>query len=105
MNRYSFGYHYGVREGQNIDYRMLRDIRIPVPPIEEQLQIASFLDSIDARMKEIELLEQYKAAISSDIVTGQIDVRGIEVPEYETVEDTDISENSEEDTEGEEYEE
>ena len=25
----------GVREGQNIDYSMLRDIRIPVPPIEE----------------------------------------------------------------------
>ena len=81
----------GVREGQNIDYSMLRDIRIPVPPIEEQLQIASFLDSIDARidarMKEIELLKQYKAAISSDIVTGRIDVRGIEVPEYEKYEE------------------
>ena len=86
---------------------MLRDVRIPVPPIEEQLQIARFLDSIDARidarMKEIELLKQYKAAISSDIVTGQIDVRGIEVPEYELVED--IADEQEDEQEGETYEE
>lgn len=81
----------GVREGQNIDYKMLRDIRIPVPPIKEQLQIAKFLDSIDARIdarkREIALLEQYKSAIASDIVTGRIDVSDIEVPNHELVED------------------
>ena len=41
----------------------------------------------------------------SDVVTGQVDVRGIEVPQYEIVEDTDTSEDLEEDTEGEDYEE
>lgn len=84
----------GIREGQNIDYTKLKGIRIPVPPIEEQIKIAAYLDSIDARIdariKEISLLKKYKASISSDIVTGKIDVRGIDIPEYEFVdEDTD----------------
>lgn len=84
----------GIREGQNIDYTKLKGIRIPVPPIEEQIKIAAYLDSIDARIdariKEISLLKKYKASISSDIVTGKIDVHGIVIPEYEFVdEDTD----------------
>ena len=96
----------GIREGQNIDYTKLKGIRIPVPPIEEQIKIAAYLDSIDARIdariKEISLLKKYKASISSDIVTGKIDVRGIEIPEYEFVdEDTDAEneDGGEEDTE------
>lgn len=91
----------GIREGQNIDYTKLKGIRIPVPPIEEQIKIAAYLDSIDARIdariKEISLLKKYRASISSDIVTGKIDVRGIEIPEYEFVdEDNDnVDENLE----------
>lgn len=91
----------GIREGQNIDYTKLKGIRIPVPPIEEQIKIAAYLDSIDARIdariKEISLLKKYKDSISSDIVTGKIDVRGIEIPEYEFVdEDNDnVDENLE----------
>ena len=91
----------GIREGQNIDYTKLKGIRIPVPPVEEQIKIAAYLDSIDARIdariKEISLLKKYKASISSDIVTGKIDVRGIEIPEYEFVdEDNDnVDENLE----------
>lgn len=81
----------GIREGQNIDYTKLKGIRIPVPPIEEQIKIAAYLDSIDARIdariKEISLLKKYKASISSDIVTGKIDVRSIEIPEYEFVDE------------------
>lgn len=100
----------GIREGQNIDYSMLRGIRIPVPPVEEQLKIAAYLDSIDARIDaridEINLLRKYKAAISSDIVTGQIDVRNIEVPGIEGVagigEDEDFDEGLDENLEDEE---
>ena len=73
----------GIREGQNIDYSKLKGIRIPVPPFKEQLKIATYLDSIEARIEEISLLKKYKEAISSDIVTGKIDVRGIKIPEYE----------------------
>ena len=82
----------GIREGQNIDYAKLKGIRIPVPPREEQLKIAAYLGSIDARIdariKEIALLKKYKDTISSDVVTGKIDVRGIEIPKYEYVEET-----------------
>ena len=91
----------GIREGQNIDYSKLKGIRIPVPPVEEQLKIAAYLDSIEARIEarieEISLLKKYKEAISSDIVTGKIDVRDIEIPEYEFVEEI---EDFEADSEG-----
>ncbi len=53
-------------------------------------------------MAEIEKLEKYKTKLISDVVTGEIDVCGIEIPEYEyaeeeadeesSVEDEDISE-------------
>ena len=44
---------------------------------------------------QIENLQDLKARLISDVVTGKIDVRGVEVPEYETVEEeagTDIVE-------------
>jgi type I restriction enzyme M protein len=78
----------GIREGQNIDYNStLKNIRIPVPPEDEQRQIAAVLDSIDARIdarkKEIELLKSYKSSIMSDVVIGKLDVRSVVVPEFE----------------------
>ena len=89
------------------------NIVAPVPPIEEQKRIAEWLDiktarytqSINAIEKQIAVLQELRTRLISDVVTGQIDVRGIEVLEHEIVEDTDTSEDSEEDTEGEEYEE
>lgn len=51
------------------------------------------MDSIDARIREIELLKKYKTEISSDVVTGQIDVRDIEIPEYIFEEETANSES------------
>ena len=48
------------------------------------------------------MLEEYKNKIIADTVTGKIDVRGIEIPEYEFVdEDTDTGneDGSEEETE------
>ena len=85
----------GIREGQNIDYSKLKGIRIPVPPVKEQLKIATYLDSIEARIEarieEISLLKKYKETISSDIVTGKIDVRGIKIPEYEFAGETHLA--------------
>lgn len=57
----------------------------------EQVQIADRLDSeIPKYQKAIESLEQeiqqiieYRTRLIFDVVTGQIDVRGIEVPDYE----------------------
>lgn len=61
----------------------LKQIFIAIPSIEEQIQIADFLDHETIRIdslinkmeKEIELLKEYKTALISEVVTGKVDVR------------------------------
>lgn len=36
----------GIREGQNVDYGKLREFYLPIPPIEEQKAISSYLDKV-----------------------------------------------------------
>ena len=63
-------------------------IRIPLPPIEEQQQIAKFLDyktgQIDQLITKkkalIEKLNEYRTALITAAVTGKIDVRQVKVP-------------------------
>ena len=82
-------------------------IKIAVPPFEEQEQIVEQIERIEATFqgktaameRQIELLKELRTRLISDVVTGQIDVRGVEIPEYEFVED--VSEDSE-DSESEE---
>lgn len=69
---------------------------VPLPPRYEQeiistelQKIMSEFDRIHNSLKsQIELLHELKARIIADVVTGKIDVRGIEIPEYEFVEET-----------------
>lgn len=61
----------------------LKDIKIPLPPIEEQKQIAEFLDSeiskidsiIEKIKKQIELIKEYKNSLISQAVCGRIGVQ------------------------------
>lgn len=61
----------------------------PVPPLEEQLRIVTHINERCDEIKqataraqrEIELMREYRARLISDVVTGKVDVRGIEVPE------------------------
>ncbi len=70
-------------------------IVLPVPPIEEQAEIMKhiieFRDKTkkyeDSLTHEISAMQEFKVRLISDVVTGKIDVRGIEVPEYEFVEE------------------
>ena len=63
----------------------------------EQVKIADRLDSeipkyqkaIDTLEKEIQQIIEYRTRLISDVVTGQIDVRGVEVPDFIYAEDTD----------------
>jgi type I restriction enzyme S subunit len=63
----------------------LKQIFIAIPSIEEQIQIADFLDCETIRIdsliykmkKEIELLKEYKTALISEVVTGKVDVRDV----------------------------
>ena len=80
----------------NIGMGVLQNLPIDVPTFEEQNIIVAELDEkcgkIDSIIHkittEISLLGEYKTRLISDVVTGKKDVRGIVVPEYETVEET-----------------
>jgi|GEM_PF-2992656 len=68
---------------------------IPLPPRDEQECIINELNRITSRFndaregleKQIEYLQELRIRLISDVVTGQIDVRGIEVPKHESVDD------------------
>lgn len=83
---------------------------LPVPPIDEQLEIVNYLEKISKNIdlvirniqSQIEALNELKSRIIADTVTGKIDVRGIEIPEYEFVDedtDADNEDDGEEETE------
>lgn len=83
----------GVR--QTLGAKELLEIEIAVPPREEQDQIVRFLEwkvsrinkLINIKRREIEELENLKTRYISDVVTGKIDVRGIDIPDYEFTEE------------------
>lgn len=53
---------------------------------------------------QTELLEEYKARLISDVVTGKIDVRDFAIPEYEHIEDESEDETEDSDEQNEEQE-
>lgn len=72
----------GIRKGQNINYPLLSNKEIPVPPLSEQQAIVSYITERTAKIdslieklnKEIECIKEYKQRLISDVVTGQIKV-------------------------------
>ena len=68
----------------------LGSIPVCIPSLEEQETILKYIEkktgSISVAIRkitqEIELLKEYRTRLISDVVTGQMDVRGIEIPEY-----------------------
>lgn len=103
-----YGMGGGVR--QSIGFKEIRKLVIAIPPVEEQQHI---LDSVHSIEKPINCaiqnsrdiiagLEDLKMRLISDTVTGKIDVRSIEIPEYEFVDeytDADNEDDGEEETE------
>ena len=61
----------------------LYDIRLPLPPEDEQRLIIRWIESVSTRKKrraasasrEIELLREYRTRLIADVVTGKLDVR------------------------------
>ena len=90
---------------RNLYWSALKRVVVPIPSKKEQMEIVEYLDGLnnkfDATIKklteEVAVLEEYKNKIIADIVTGKIDVRGIEIPEYEFVDEDDdnVDENLE----------
>lgn len=66
---------------------------IPLPPLKEQEQIMEYLNTLNGKFtalkqnleQEIATLQDLRTCLISDVVTGQMDVRSIEVPEFEYV--------------------
>lgn len=77
-----------------ISVEKIINLQIPVPPLNEQSEIAAYFSNesknidvaISKTMREIELMREYRTRLISDVVTGKVDVRHIElapVPEEE----------------------
>ena len=70
----------GIREGQNINYALLRKSSLPLPPLAEQRAIVSYLDGkvgqidtyIAKQTRQIELLKELKQAVIANAVTKGI---------------------------------
>ena len=82
-------YMTGAAGQQRIPSDFVKNYPIGVPPIDEQLEILEHIQKKSAEIdqaiiraqREIELMREYRTRLISDVVTGQVDVRGIEVPE------------------------
>lgn len=91
----------GIRVGQwDLQMDKMKEIPFIVPPIDEQCAIVEHIRrtlpkydvAIEKLTAEVGVLEEYKTKLIADTVTGKIDVRGIEIPAYEFVEETEIFE-------------
>lgn len=95
----------GIRVGQwDLQMDKMKEIPFIVPTADEQAAIVQHIKRtlqqydavIDKLTAEVAVLEEYKTKIIADTVTGKIDVRGIEIPEYEFVdEDTEVEDDAE----------
>lgn len=66
-----------------LSHNAIKSVWLPIPPVAEQVAIASFLDrecfdidkAIEAAQREILLLNEYRTRLIADVVTGKLDVR------------------------------
>ena len=70
---------YGIRDGKQISYDDFGQIKIPVPPIEEQREVAKVLSTADHEIellqKSIEAEKQKKKALMQSLLTGAVRVK------------------------------
>ena len=98
----------GIRVGQwDLQMDKMKEIPFIVPPADEQIAIVKYIKqalpqydaAIEKLTEEVAALEEYKNKIVADAVTGKIDVRGIEIPEYEFVDEDTNADNEDDDEE------
>ena len=115
----SSAWRYSLRKQVNgvkvfsITQRILKNTCVILPPKEEQEEIVNILDLqcaridalINATRIEIERFHEYRTRLISDVVTGQIDVRGIVVPDFQYIADeADVDSGENEDSDVDETE-
>ncbi len=81
----------GIRVGQwDLSMNKMKEIPFIVPPAEEQQAIIEYIPkaiekyeaAIIKIQEEVDVLHELKNRLISDVVTGQMDVRDVEIPEY-----------------------
>lgn len=105
----------GQSKGMTVGLQNLSDtdffaVYTVYPPYEEQQEIVEAIRDADRQLQEgkkkieklISLLREYRTRLISDVVTGQIDVQGIVVPDFVPEEDAETAQESEEETEADE---
>lgn len=108
-------YAYGRGAATKGRWRMpavnFKNFVIPLPPIDEQKRIVEAIEPIQEETnnaienisKQIELLQEMKASLISDIVTGRVDIRDVVIPDFEYV-DEEMASRDDESEETEEQE-
>ncbi|WP_287771655.1 restriction endonuclease subunit S [Megasphaera sp.] len=93
----------GAAGQKRVPAEFIKNFLIGVPSIQEQCRILTYIhkrfkeidELIQIRIKQCQELLEYKTVVISDVVTGKIDVRKTPIPNYEFVDDTDISDDTE----------
>lgn len=75
-------YKTGIREGQNISFAKFKDDFLPLPPKNEQIKIAEYIEiqitkidiAIELQQNYISKLKEYKASLIDSVVTGKVKV-------------------------------
>ncbi|NYV27690.1 restriction endonuclease subunit S [Streptobacillus felis] len=101
---------YGGKTGTitNLHLNKIREFKIPVPNLSKQTEIVKKINMainkinnlINKTNEQIQNLESLKQSLISVVVTGQIDVRDVVIPEYEKLNlenDAELEEEVEED--------
>ncbi|MFT4038725.1 MAG: restriction endonuclease subunit S [Thermomicrobiales bacterium] len=76
----------------------LAQLQVFLPPIEEQEEVATYLDdrlsaidgTVHSAHREIDLIREYRTRLIADVVTGQLDVRESQFDDDFTVKDLDL---------------
>ncbi len=107
MDRCSHG---AAGRNKPLNIREFLNVEIPIP--KKDSEIVTLQKTVRALMTlncylagQHDILNELKSRIVSDVVTGQIDVRNMEIPDFEMVEETDTYESLDEDNAAEEDEE
>lgn len=97
---------------KRVSVNYIKNFTLGIPTVEEQKSILAEIEqklvqidkAIEIERGNIKNLQELKARIISDAVTGEIDVRSEIIPEYEYIEDQSDEEADEENIETEEQE-
>ena len=101
-----------IRDGQDLRFSNFVKVGLFIIPMDEQREIAEYLNreipkydvAISNLEKQIDQITELRTRLISDVVTGQIDVRGIKVPDDEYINNEITEEEFEEESENNEEE-